>query len=214
MRIVKKYANRKLYDTVDKRYVVMDTLADLIKSGEEVSVIDNQTGEDITAAVVSQLLAREKRENGADEASGVLIQLLRKGGGTLKGYAKKYAALWQGTLHMAEDEIDKIVNRLVKEKEISESEGRKLKDEIVGYSENMRKWIGRNIDKRIGEVLEKTNLATRSQVRRLADIVEELTRKVERLERMLSKTHSETEAGAKVEREPERTEEEKAERTT
>ncbi len=212
MRIVKKYANRKLYDTVDKKYVAMDLLADLIKSGEEVAVIDNQTGEDITAAVVSQLLAREKRESGPDEASTLLIQILRKGGGAIRGYAKKYAALWQMTLHMAEDEIDKIVNPLVKDKEISESEGRKLKDEIVGYSENMKKWIGRNIDKRIGEVLVKTNLATRSQVGKLADAVEEMLRKVERLERMQSKTKHEAEAGPKVEPKPERTE--RADRAT
>lgn len=92
MRIVKKYANRKLYDTTDKKYVAMDTVARLIKNGEEVTVIENRTGRDITAVVVSQILAREKTEIAPEISSGVLIQLLRKGGERVKdysGYAKK-----------------------------------------------------------------------------------------------------------------------------
>jgi polyhydroxyalkanoate synthesis repressor PhaR len=88
MRIIKKYANRKLYDTSDKKYVAMDTLAKLIKSGEEVTVIDNRNGRDITSVVVSQLLAREKREDDLDDFPGVLIQLLRKGEVTIRDYAK------------------------------------------------------------------------------------------------------------------------------
>jgi polyhydroxyalkanoate synthesis repressor PhaR len=88
MRIIKKYANRKLYDTLDKKYVTMDNLAKLIKCGEEITVIDNRNGRDITSVVVSQLLAREKRENDLDDFPGVLIQLLRKGGGTIRDYAK------------------------------------------------------------------------------------------------------------------------------
>ena len=40
MHLIKKYANRKLYDTTDKCYLTMDRLAELIKSGEEVSIVD------------------------------------------------------------------------------------------------------------------------------------------------------------------------------
>ena len=109
---------------------------------------------------------------------------MRKGGLTVRDYAKKYAALWQGTVHMAEDEIDKIVDHLVKDREISKAEGEKLKEEIVGHSESMKKWIGRNVDRRLGEVLAKMNLATRGQVRRLTESIEELAKKVERLEHL------------------------------
>ncbi|PIP37195.1 MAG: pesticidal protein Cry15Aa, partial [Desulfobacterales bacterium CG23_combo_of_CG06-09_8_20_14_all_51_8] len=59
MHLIKKYANRKLYDTTDKRYLTMDRLAELIKAGDEVSIVDNETGDDLTSAIVSQLLARE-----------------------------------------------------------------------------------------------------------------------------------------------------------
>ena len=109
MRIIKKYANRKLYDTSEKKYVAMNTLAELIKSGEEVMVIDNRNGRDITSVVVSQLLAREKREDDRDDFPGVLIQVLRKGGGTIMDYAKNADnfKIWIGK------SIDKSINEIL-----------------------------------------------------------------------------------------------------
>jgi len=59
MHKIKKYANRKLYDTTEKKYISLDQLAALIKAGEEISIVDNRSGEDITSAIVSQLLARD-----------------------------------------------------------------------------------------------------------------------------------------------------------
>ena len=135
MRIVKKYANRKLYDTRGKKYVAMDAVAELIKKGEEVSVIDNRTGQDITSAVLSQILARQNKDRHQEVSSGTLIQMLRRGGETVKD-----------------------------------------------YSGNVKKWMGKNIDKKINEVLGKMNLATRSQIQRLHGRIDELLEKVEYLE--------------------------------
>ncbi len=186
MRKIKKYANRKLYDTTDKKYVSMERLSDLIKSGEEVMIQDNETGKDITSAVVSQILAREKTKDDEGVPSGVLIQMLRKGGGTVVSYARKYTAIWQSAITMAEDEVDKLVNLLVKDKEITESEGSKLKKEIKGYADDFKNWIGEKIDQRIDEALGLMNLATKDQVKRLTVKIETLTEKVEKLEKIHS----------------------------
>jgi len=183
-RKIKKYANRKLYDTTDKKYVSLDRLSDLIKAGEEVTIEDNETGEDITAGVVSQLLAREKKDGETDLPVGMLMQLLRKGRGTVAGYAKKYAGLWQGAVTMAEDEIDKLVSILVKDKEISESEGFRLKREMMAYADGFKKWVGDKVDQRVNEVMGVMNLATKDQVVRLTEQIEALTETVERLEAM------------------------------
>jgi polyhydroxyalkanoate synthesis repressor PhaR len=112
MRIIKKYANRKLYDTSDKKYVAMDSLAALIKNGEEVTVIDNRDGRDITSAVVSQLLAREKREDKLDDFPGVLIQLLRRGGGTIMDYAKNADHFKNGIIKSIDNRINEILGKM------------------------------------------------------------------------------------------------------
>jgi polyhydroxyalkanoate synthesis repressor PhaR len=183
MHTIKKYANRKMYDTTDKRYVSMEQLAELIKSGQEVSIIDNRTGEDLTSAIISQLIGREKKDTAKGVSTRILIQLLRKGGGTLTDYAKKkYASLWQSAFTMAEDEVDKLVNLLIKDKELSKSEGGRLKNEIFGYTEALKSWISQRIDKRISELSGAMNLVTRDQVNDLIAKIEALTRKVEELE--------------------------------
>lgn len=188
MHQIKKYANRKLYDTTDKQYISLDQLADLIKSGEEVSIMDNQTGEDITAAVISQLLAREKKGAHEEVPSGILMQLLRKGRGTLTDYAKKYAGLFQNAVTLAEDEIDRLVGRLVNDREISEFEGSRLKKEILGYADNLRGWVTSNVDRRVNEVLGRMKLVTRDQLRPLADRIDALESTVAALRAELART--------------------------
>ncbi len=183
MHLIKKYANRKLYDTTDKRYLTMDSLAELIKDGAEVSIVDNETGRDLTSSIVSQLLAREKDDFGAAVPSGILMQMLRKGRGTLFGYGKKYVSLWQSAFMMSKDEIEKFINSLVREKELSEAEGRNLKNEIVSITNHLKTWILQNIDRRVTDGLKMMNLATHEQIVELMDKVEALTRQVRDLKK-------------------------------
>jgi polyhydroxyalkanoate synthesis repressor PhaR len=187
MHKIKRYANRKLYDTTDKNYITLDQISVLIKAGQEVSVVDNRTGEDLTSATISQILARDKKIKNGDVVSSVLVQLLRKGGGTLVDYGKKYVSLWESGLTMAEDEIDRLVNRLVQDKELSESEGSKLKKDISGRADDLKKWIGDKIDQRINHTLNLMNLATKEQVANLTTKIDALTKKVEKLEKLNTK---------------------------
>ncbi len=190
MHLIKKYANRKMYDTTDKTHISRAKLAELIKKGEEVTIIDNRTGEDLTTAIVSQLIGLESKKNEDDGivSSRFMMQLLRKGGGTLTDYAKKYVSLWQGALTMAEDEIDKLVNRLVKNKELSLSEGNRLKKEIIGYTNTLKSWISESIDNRVGEVLDAMHVAKNDDIKALADKVDALAKKVKQLETAQAKT--------------------------
>ena len=183
MHLIKKYANRKLYDTTDKRYLTMDRLAVLIKAGKEVKIIDNETGDDLTSAIVSQLLAREEKDTDKAVPSRVLMQMLRKGRGTLFGYGKKYVSLWQSALTMSKDEIEKLVNSLITDHEISESEGNNIKNEITGFANNLKSWITDNIDHRVAEALEMMNLSTKAQVNELSKRVEVLTKMVKEMEK-------------------------------
>jgi len=187
MHKIKRYANRKLYNVTDKKYITLDQISKLIKSGDEITVVENKTGKDLTAATVSQILARDKRGKTDDVASGVVVQLLRKGPGTLVDYGKKYVSLWDRALTMADEEIDKLVDRLVREKELTKSEGNKFKREISGRADDLRNWIGEKIDQRINEVLNIMNLATKEQAVDLTSKIEALTKKVNKLEKSLAR---------------------------
>jgi polyhydroxyalkanoate synthesis repressor PhaR len=64
-RLIKRYGNRKMYDTQASRYVTLDGVAELVRRGDDLRIIDNDTGEDITAVTFAQIIfEEEKRKNG------------------------------------------------------------------------------------------------------------------------------------------------------
>ena len=183
MRIVKKYANRKLYDTVDKTYVSMGRLAELVKSGEEVSVIDNQTGQDITVSVLSQLLAREKRDGDSEELTDMLSGILRKSGDAVFGYAKKYSSRWQGAMSMAEDELDKFAKLFLKDREMGEDEKRDFIQGFKGHAEKLKFWIGEKVDQRVGDIMKVMKVVSREEFEDVNAAVSSLEKRVQELEK-------------------------------
>lgn len=77
-RQIKRYGSRKLYDSVGSRYVSMQELAAMIRRGEEVEVVDNDTGEDVTVQVLTQVISEQGRR-GSSFPSGLLHDLIRAG---------------------------------------------------------------------------------------------------------------------------------------
>ena len=73
-RVVRKYANRRLYDTSVGKYVNLDDIAALIRKGEEVQVVDAKTGEDVTRVVLTQIIVDDAR----DSPAGLPLELLRQ----------------------------------------------------------------------------------------------------------------------------------------
>jgi len=54
--VIKRYSNRKLYDTQESRYVTLEELEELIRAGKEISVVDVSTGEDLTSVNLAQII--------------------------------------------------------------------------------------------------------------------------------------------------------------
>ncbi len=87
-RVIKRYANRKLYDTRDSRYVTLLQIAEYVRGGEEVAIIDNTTKEDLTNVTLAQIVYEEERKSGergeetgrASPSVGALRHLIQQGG--------------------------------------------------------------------------------------------------------------------------------------
>ncbi|MFO8082734.1 MAG: polyhydroxyalkanoate synthesis regulator DNA-binding domain-containing protein [Desulfobacterales bacterium] len=118
-----------------------------------------------------------------DEAGGILGKMLRMGESTLAGYNQKYADLLHSAMTMAEEEFDKRVKQLIKAKEMSESEAGRVKKDIKGFTRNIKNWVGGNVEERIEEILSGMNLATRDQVEKLGEKINELNKKLELLKK-------------------------------
>src|ERR1700760_4652079 len=85
-KIIKRYQNRKLYDTHESSYVTLDEIAKMIKGGEDLRVIDNKTKNDITAATLTQLLYESERKSKTQPAVDLLKEIIRHGDGSFSGY--------------------------------------------------------------------------------------------------------------------------------
>lgn len=72
--VIKKYGNRRLYDTAGSRYVNLDDLAAHIRAGRDVRVVDAKTGKDLTRVVLTQIITEDAR----DKPTGLPLELLRQ----------------------------------------------------------------------------------------------------------------------------------------
>lgn len=88
-KIIKRYQNRKLYDTSDSCYVTLEDISDMIKQGEEVEVIDNETKEDLTAVTLAQIIFEEQKKKTHVLPLNTFKQIIQSGGDTIRELAQK-----------------------------------------------------------------------------------------------------------------------------
>ena len=88
-KIIKRYQNRKLYDTNESSYVTLDQIAKMIREGENLQVIDNTSKNDITAITLTQLLYESERKSKAQSSVELLKDIIRHGDGSFSGYIQE-----------------------------------------------------------------------------------------------------------------------------
>ena len=186
--LIKRYANRKLYNTQTSRYITLKGIAELIDDGEEVRVIDNETGEDITNVALSQILVDSERSN-ADVSQSLLSQILGRGGDAL------YEALRKGVDDASEGlgEIQDRFRRMVAVRESSEREGSKehSSEHREGDRRSLSDWIAyaspdfeRMVQRAVERVFEMLDLPRRSDIEALNQNLERVAEAVETLEKV------------------------------
>ena len=88
--IIKKYANRRLYNTAKSSYVTLDHLAQMVRDGQDFVVNDAKSGEDITRGVLAQIIFEEEAKGQTMMPSSFLRQLIRLYGDSLQGFVPGY----------------------------------------------------------------------------------------------------------------------------
>ncbi|HVG58038.1 MAG TPA: polyhydroxyalkanoate synthesis regulator DNA-binding domain-containing protein [Hyalangium sp.] len=110
-KVIKRYTNRKLYDTVESRYVTLDEIAAMIKEGVEVRIVDNRTKEDLTSVTLAQIIFEEEKKKNQMPLA-VLREIIRHPGESISGFIQKevsprVASIREG----AEQRLDKLLGR-------------------------------------------------------------------------------------------------------
>ena len=88
-KIIKRYGNRKLYDTEQSSYVVLSDIAKMIRQKEEVQVIDNETKDDITTATLTQIIFGAEKKSNVSTPLNILKNIIKEGDGSFSHFLSK-----------------------------------------------------------------------------------------------------------------------------
>jgi polyhydroxyalkanoate synthesis repressor PhaR len=179
VRHIKKYANRKFYDTEDKRYVSLSGIASLVRAGEDVQVLDNQTGEDITGLVLSQILREQEREGGLLPRA-LLTALVRRGTDGLEHLrGSLYSSL--RALETLEDDLDQRIETLAERGVISLAEAQELREEMVAGAQERQANAEERILLEIEDSLVRLGVPTNEDIEALNEHLAEIGSKLDSL---------------------------------
>ena len=168
--LIKRYANRKLYDTEASRYVTLKGISELVRAGKDVRVIDNETGEEITPLILSQIVVDDQKQGTEEDGNAthtLLTELIQKGG----------------------DALYNVVRRGMDD----------VSDNLSDVRENVRRWIDRGaaeagadpgdiaraVHETVERVLSVADLPTRGDVEALNKNLERLAGALEAFEERL-----------------------------
>ena len=105
VRLIKRYESRKLYDTEESRYVSLDQIADWVRQGQEVRVVDNASTEDVTGQTLTQVILEEGRNGRSKISSELMHELVRFGE---KAWSSGVEHVQQGVDRVVQASIDRL----------------------------------------------------------------------------------------------------------
>jgi polyhydroxyalkanoate synthesis repressor PhaR len=80
LRIIKRYTNRKLYDTKESQYVTLEQISEMIREGDEVTIIDNKSKEDLTSVTLAQIIFEEEKKQNSFLPLQAMRNIIQSGG--------------------------------------------------------------------------------------------------------------------------------------
>jgi polyhydroxyalkanoate synthesis repressor PhaR len=184
-RVIKRYSNRKLYDTQSSQYVTLEQIAQMIRIGEEVRVLDNSTKEDLTSVTLAQIIFEEEKRQKSFIPLGAMRQLIQTGGASLQELAQQAQARVMSVFRKGDPEegqapVEPEPEPLRDARKLAAEAGHPVRDLIDRSQQTIDEWQ-RRVDDRVRQFLDHL-----SPFAALQKEVAELSERVETLEKLLA----------------------------
>ena len=177
-KVIKRYTNRKLYDTVESRYVTLDEIAEMVKQGVEVKIVDNRTKEDLTSVTLAQIVFEEEKKKNQMPLS-VLREIIRQPGEKLNAFINSQVS---PRVDAIKQEAGQRINTLLGREQ---SEGDLTPAALVQQSQKVFETWQARVDERVKTAVENVlgNLpALGRDLSTLMQRIEQLEQKLAQLE--------------------------------
>jgi polyhydroxyalkanoate synthesis repressor PhaR len=176
--LIKRYGNRKLYDTRASAYITLDGIAELVRQGKDLRVIDNDSGEDLTAVTFAQIIFEEEKRKSGLLSLPVLRWIIHQGGEALQELLDQVDR-GREALDSAREFAEKGVQQLVRGNR--DKGGRSLIGDFLEQPQKQLDQLQKRIDAQVRESVDR--IAGHPAIQR--EIVR-LERSVKRLEQQLA----------------------------
>ena len=166
-RVIKRYSNRKLYDTKDSRYVTLLQIAEMVRAGEEVQIIDNNTKDDLTEITLAQIIYEEQKAH----SRNVPLQTLKE---LIHARTEKVLA------DLREGPIGRLIPGAKPGEEKEEVPTKEAKPTLVDQAREKLEEVQHNLDERVRSVLASFRpfQQLQQEVKRLNERIEDLEQRL------------------------------------
>ncbi len=195
MIIVKRYRNRRLYDTDRKSFIVLSDIAAMVRRDEDFKVIDSASNRDVTLSVLSAILS-DQVQNWRDvsDSKELLRAFIKAGGQKSMSILKNTVLAGIGFASLTKKKAEELIETLVKSGELTQSEKKKAVMELLAKAEastrEAREKVS-NFGREVEKVVQKLAMAKKTDVEALSKKIDKLTRAVAKLEKKLEEKKAE-----------------------
>ena len=176
MRVIKRYPNRKLYDTKAKQYITLEGISVLIQSGEHIQVLDHETGSDLTAVTLTQIISEKEKGRRGFLPLSVLTGLIQAGGKTLTILREHLASPLELASHV-DEEIERRLQALTSRGDLALEEGLRLREKLLAHG-LLPPPRPKPTDEHIEQALARQNLPTQGDLQQAREQLELLAEKL------------------------------------
>jgi len=184
MKLIKRYKNRRLYDTELKKIIKLVDIQRYVDEGIEIKVIENADGKDITVQTLATVLSTSARSSSTlRKNESILKRLLANKGADVMDAMKKLTLAAIGVINLSKERLEELFDELVKKGEMTSNEKAEAMKKMADKVESSASKIKDTIETRVTAAFEKLNLSGR--IEDLNEKVEQLSAKLEELSRKL-----------------------------
>ncbi len=192
-RIIKRYANRKLYDTEHSRYVTLDQISEMIRNGDDVKIVDNKTKEDLTTVTLAQIIFEEEKKQRSFLPLNAMRNIIQSGGEWFAEAQRRVQSILPGKKKDGDPDGEASDEVAQTEDDATDEAAQKKKSlaalrEWVDHSKHRLEEWQKQVDSKVRGAIEDIQHAinpwasVNKDVKHLADRIAELESKLHELE--------------------------------